>query len=318
MIARPVVVPVGLGCCPGPQRCILCPPPPVVDAAWVDALVTSYRQRHGGPVQVRFFGGAPPTDALLEPVRGLPIGVRVRPDLLTRADASRLRQAGVTTVELDALSFHNDVLKAAGRGYRRALLEQMSTELRDQGFTVGGVLAPGLPGSTYDGALDDARTAARLWSFARLHPVQVLDGSALRELLETRRYAPLQLGEAITVCRAMLDVLEPAGVEVVRVGLQAGPDGFGRAVAGPRHPGLRELVEARRVLDRLRDALDGAPRGAVVTVGCAPADETRTRGMYNQNVRTLRAELGLKELHVRPDPDVERGAFRVHLGQEPP
>ncbi|MCA9572150.1 MAG: hypothetical protein KC656_30130, partial [Myxococcales bacterium] len=144
----------------------------------------------------------------------------------------------------------------------------------------------------------------------------VLDGSALRELHARRRYTALSLAEALTVCHAQLDVLEAAGVDVVRVGLQPGPDGFGRAVAGPAHPGFRELVEARRTLDRLRAMLVGTPRGAVVTVTCAPADQTRTRGALHANVRTLRAELGLAALQVAEDPALARGTWRIHVHEE--
>lgn len=314
-----IVVPVNLGCCPDAPRCILCPPPPAMDAELVEALVASYARDRAGPgdaLEVRFFGGAPPGEDLLDAAGDLPITVRVRPDLLPRAEAERLAARSVHAVELDALTFDDAVLREAGRRYRRALLLEMSRGLAALGLRVGGVLAPGLPRSSHAITLADARTAAASWSFARLHPVLVLDGSGLRTLHEAGRYQPLGLGEAVTACHGALDVLEAAGVEVVRVGLQAGPDGFGRAVAGPRHPGLRELVEARRVLERLRADMAAVPSGSHVTIACAPADETRTRGMYNRNVRTLRAELRLGAVRVSPDPSLARGQFRLHLHEE--
>jgi histone acetyltransferase (RNA polymerase elongator complex component) len=138
----------------------------------------------------------------------------------------------------------------------------------------------------------------------------VLLGSGLWSAHLDGFYDPLSLGQAITTCRAMLDVLEPAGVRVIRVGRQAGPDELGRAVAGPRHSSLRELVEARRTLDRLRALLSAEDRaGSEVVIRCAVADETRTRGPMNDNVRTLRAEFALAELLVRADPSLERGDF---------
>ncbi len=125
-------------------------------------------------------------------------------------------------------------------------------------------------------------------------------------------YTPLTVGEAVSTCRDMLDILEPAGVRVIRVGQQPGPDGLGRAVAGPRHSSLRELVEARRTLDRLRDLMKEANlKGRNVVIHCARADETRTRGPLNGNVRTLRAEFGLAELSVAADSERPRGAFAL-------
>jgi histone acetyltransferase (RNA polymerase elongator complex component) len=181
------------------------------------------------------------------------------------------------------------------------------------GLSVGGVLAPGLPGTSWQSSMDDARTAAQQWSSARLHPLLVLAGSELRERHARGRYHALELGEAITICRDMMDVLEPAGVVVTRVGLQPGPDGMGRAVAGPRHSGLRQLVEARRSLDGMRVRLrsEGIGAGDRVRVHCAPADETRTRGPYNQHIRTLRAEFGLTELTIHTDPTLTRGTIRI-------
>lgn len=302
------IVPVVLGCCPGPARCILCPPaaPPETEvvAAWI---------AEAGPgARVRTFGGAPPSDRLLDAAQGHDVSVRVRPDLLTRAEAARLRDRGVREIELDALTFDDDALKAARRPYRAAFLRDQAAGLRAAGFTVGGVLAPGLPGTDHATALRDAAEAARAWSFARLHPVIVLRHSALADHHAGGRYAPLSLGAAVTVCAAMLDVLEPAGVAVRRVGLQPRHDGFGRPVAGPVHPSLHEVVAGRRVFARARDAVAHARRHVHMVLRCAPPDVARVRGVSNAHVRALRAEYGLARLDVVADPRIGRGCVEAH------
>lgn len=319
-MSRAVPVPVQLGCCPDAPRCVLCAPsaePPAPET--VAALCESYerdRVRDGDDVFVAFYGGPPPADALIEPIGDRPFRVRVRPDLLTRADAARLVARGCRGIELDALTFDDGVLKAAGRRYTGARLREMVGGLRAHGVDVGLVLAPGLPGSTHDDALRDAAAAAEVADTVRLHPVLVLARSRLEERHRAGFYRPMPLGAAVTVCRAMMDVLEARGVRVIRVGLQPGPDGYGRAVAGPLHPSLRELVESRRSLDRLRGLLDGLPPGAHIEIRCAPPDETRTRGPCNQHVRTLRAEFALQELRVVPDPALRRGEWQVQVLRE--
>lgn len=317
----PLLVPVHLGCCPPSNdgaRCLLCAPRRLPEPATVAALVASYVADHPGrPVEIRFLGGAPPPDALIEAAGPHPFRARVRPDLLTRADAARLAAAGCVVVELDALTFHDEALRETRRPYRAARLREMSQSLPGYGLQVGGVLAPGLPASSFATCEADAAEVVGLgWSFVRLHPVLVVDGSALRELHAAGRYRPLELGEAVTVCRRMVDSLEAGGVEVIRVGLQPGPDEVGRVVAGPTHPGLRELVEARRTLDRLRSELDPAPRGAHVRVRCSPADLGRARGPLNTHIRTLRADLGLATLTIAPDPALSRGSLRVEFDTE--
>jgi hypothetical protein len=312
-----VVVPIHLGCCVGPARCLLCPPapePPTPEL--VRALVDAARESapRGARVEVRFFGGPPPSDSLLRAAAGSPITVRVRPDALTRAEAQRLRQAGVGAIELDALSLDPAALRGARRAYRAARVLAMGEALTELGFDVGGVLAPGLPGSSFAGCVADARAVVGRWRFVRLHPVLVLAGSGLRERHERGLYGALDLHDAVGIAAAMLDVLDEGGVPVIRVGLHARHDVPARAVAGPHHPAFRELVEALRTLGRLRAALVGPIRpDDDVVVRCHPADEARTRGPLHDHVRTLRAELALRSLAIVPDPTLARGALRVEV-----
>lgn len=312
---RRVIAPVVLGCCPDTPRCKLCnPPPPAPEPETVSALLAHYQSERARPedeVLVGFFGGAPPDDRLLDAIDGAPFAARVRPDLLSRADADRLVRRGLQAVELDALTFDDLVLRSIDRRYRSALVREQIAGLRALGLKVGVVLAPGLPNTDFAGAMQDAHLAADLVDFARLHPVLVLDRAGLREAHLDGRYQPLDLGEAVTVCRAMLEVLEPAGVEVIRVGQQPRPDGLGRAVAGPAHPSLRELVEARRSLDQIRAGLDERAAGTHIVIRCAPADEARTRGPRNDNLRALRAEFSLASLRITSDPSLSRGEWHI-------
>lgn len=275
------------------------------------------RAEAGDELMVGFYGGAPPTAAQLRATGDLPVAVRVRPDLLSREDAERLVDAGTVHVELDALTFDDSTLARAGRRYPPALVEDMLEGLASLGVRTGIVLAPGLPGTDFDTAVADARRAGPLVDTARLHPVLVLEHSRLHEWHLEQIYEPLTLGEAVTVCRAMLDELEAHGVEVIRVGLQPRPDGAGRALAGPAHPALRQLVEARRVREHLLAELDGTPPGKHIVIKCAPRDETRTRGPRNQHIRDLRAAFGADQVEILPDPDLVRGEWAIEYREEP-
>jgi histone acetyltransferase (RNA polymerase elongator complex component) len=225
--------------------------------------------------------------------------------------ARSLIDAGVVAVELDALTFDDRCLIEVGRLYRGAMVEQIATGLAAEGVTVGIVLAPGLPGSTHDLGVADAVRAAPLVTTARIHPVLVLHDSGLREHHLDGRYEALTLGQALTTCREMMDVLEAADVAVIRVGQQPGPDELGRAVAGPAHPAFRQLVESRRTLARLLAHCREIPVGVSIEVRCAPADETRTRGPLNQHVRQIRAERRGGSVTIVADPSLERGQLVV-------
>jgi len=310
-VGRPRVVPLQLGCCPEPPHCDLCARRHHLDPELVEAHLINARYRTDRPLRAMFFGGPPPGDELIEALDGVPFRVRVRPDRLSRADAARLADAGCEAVELDALTFDDHALRAVSRRYRGALVAEILAGLPRYGLQPGIVLAPGLPRSSFAAAVADAERAAPLVDTARLHPVLVLRGSGLQQVHMDGLYEPLTIAEAVTVCRAMMEVLEASDVSIVRVGQNPAADELGRCVAGPDHPSLRELVEARRAREAVDRLLDALRPGGHVQVRCAPADESRTRGPLHANVRAWRARGPYASLEVVPDDSLQRGMWRV-------
>jgi hypothetical protein len=310
MSRAPSIVPIQLGCCPEPHRCDLCPPPTNPPTPEV---VTALRETARAPDLPVFFGGPPPTDPLVAALGGRPFAIKVRPDLFRRHDLDRLAARGLTEVELDALSFDDAAVHGVGRPHRAAQVRAIADALHARGLRVGISLTPGLPGQSADVCREDAEIAAERFDFARLLPVLVLAGSGLDRRHAAGFYRPLSLGEAVAICRDMLERFEARQVPVIRVGLQPGPDGFGRAIAGPRHSSLRELIEAERTRERLRALLDDVPRGAYVRIRCAPGDESRTRGPLHQHVRSIRADLGLRAVTVVCDDRLARGELAIDL-----
>lgn len=293
---------------------MLCnPAPPWPAPELVAALVSNYAERHNHPddLVACFFGGEPPDEARVSALDGLPFQARVRPDALSRAQAKWLIDQGCTRIEVDVLTLDNAALRAVGRKYGSGLVLQMVEELLGWGVEVSVVLAPGLPGMSYDASLRDAQSFSGRVPLARLHPVLVLEQSGLREFHAEGRYQALSVGDAVTVCRAMMDVLEAGGTEIIRVGQQPSHDGLGRAIAGPRHTSLRELVEARRALDAIQEQLRSLQEVEQAVIRCNPADVGRARGPMNQHIRTLRAENRLASVDVEPDPGIPRGHYLV-------
>ena len=271
------------GCCETRQRCVLCTPQGQVDG---DDVVRVLLEQREGPVHV--FGGAPPSDTWMSWFTGRDVRIRVRPDLLSRRRAEELVRQGVVRVELDALSLNDRLLRWSGRRYRGSRVVAMATAMRSWGIEVGVVQALGLPAGTLEDALADAVALAPLVHTVRIHPALVLAGADLEQQWIDKRYFPLSVEAAAEWSRQVMEIYEAHSVTVLRVGMQPGPDGLGRAVAGPLHPSLRETVESHRALSRLTVLLSDVPKGADVVIECAPADLSRTKGAENHNVRVLR------------------------------
>jgi histone acetyltransferase (RNA polymerase elongator complex component) len=293
-----------------PQR-----PAPLTET--IEALIEHYREDRMSPgarLEVGFFHGVP-DEAQLAVSAPHPIRVACSPADLDRATVARLQAAGVETIELEVLTFDGGVLRDLRRGYSAARAKAMLLGLRALGVRTGAVLAPGLPGSSHDSAVMDARVIAEsdppLADFVRLIPALALRGAPLCAWVQAGRWSPMSIAEAATTCHACLDVLDAGDVPVVRVGLQAGPDVSVPVVAGPAHPDLRGLVEVRRFHRRMAEALAGMPRSRPAVVRVNPRDLSWAKGTANANVRALRAELGLVSLRVEPDPEVPRGRVQV-------
>lgn len=309
-------MPVDLG--GSPTACRVRParrPPPAPET--LRALVRHYAEERTPPgpvdVVVAFFRGGLPPEGLLDAAAGHPLRLSCNPADLGAATAAALVSRGLARVELEVLSLDPSVLRALRRGHSARRVVRMVAGLRALGLEVGVVLAPGLPGTSHGGALADADRLldeARP-DFVRIHPALALEGSGLASLVRGGAWTPMRLAEAVTTCAALLDRFDAAGVPVIRVGLQPGPDVPDALVAGPAHPNLRGLVEARRFRRRMARALEGHPAELPAVVRVNPRDLSWAKGTGNANPRALRAALGLRALAVEPDPAVERGRVAV-------
>ena len=313
---KPLIVPIDLG--GSPHGCAVMPPAgPPPSAALVKAMVGHYtdeRRQPDQPVQVAFFRGGLPDDALLDAAAPHPVRLSCNPADLRPDHLNHLWDRGVRTLEIEALSLSSAVLRPLGRRLSGSTIQKLIAGIKDRGFTVGVHLWPGLPGSSHDQVmadlawlLGDGRPRV---DFLRVLPAGGLEGTDLAAWAQSGRWVPMTLGEAVTTVVAMLDACDGVGVPVVRVGLQPRQDLGVHAVAGPAHPNLRALAEGRRFLRRMRAVVALAPRTRRTVLRVHPADLSWAKGQANSNLRTLRAELQLAELAVVPDETLPRGVVR--------
>ena len=313
-----LLIPVDLG--GSPQRCAIhpqagSPPSPELLRALIDHYLTERAPAGQITPEVAFFRGGIPDDALLAAGRPFPMRVACSPADLSPAVARHLRDQGVQTIEVELLSFDSQVLRDCRRGYRGRAVLPMIDGLRKLGFSIGAVLSPGLPGSSHQSALADVDqllgpTGPRV-DFVRIYPALAFVGSDLARWESEGRWRPMHLGEAVTTVCAMLDVLDRAELEVIRIGLQPGQDVPYQVSAGPLHPNLRGLVETRRFRARMATALGQPPPGSHIILLVNPKDLSWAKGTSNENIRALRASLQLRQLTIMTDVSIERGRVEV-------
>ena len=174
-------------------------------------------------------------------------GIRLstRPDYINDEVLELLKKMNVTTIELGAQSFDDEVLKKSYRGHTAGQTTEAAKQILDHGFDLGLQMMIGLPGDTLEKSLATARKIIDLGaSNTRIYPTVVIKDTALHQWYKNGKYQPLTLDEAVDWVKEILPVFENAGVKVIRVGLHPseGLLSGDELTAGPFHPSFRELV----------------------------------------------------------------------------
>ncbi|HUI46181.1 MAG TPA: radical SAM protein [Nitrospirota bacterium] len=314
-----------------PHQCVFCNQKNIIgqskpeDASTISGKIHRYRSTHtlGHSVEVAFYGGSFTALPLKTQKRYLEavqpflqanqvhtIRLSTRPDCIDGEILTLLKSYHVQTIELGVQSMNDDVLALSGRGHTAADTVNSCTLLRQQGFSVGLQLMPGLPG---DSEVTFRETIGKVLELkpdnVRLYPVLVIKDTPLEELYKSRRYRPLTLGAAVSMCQEAAVRFEQHGIEVIRIGLLSTREleKPGTILAGPYHPAFRQLVESSIFRDKMRWALKNAGGRITTAVFCVnPRDRSAVIGQKHENMIMIKKEFALDEITVREDQNVPR------------
>lgn len=249
----------------------------------VETWLSTLEPRHMETIELAFFGGSftgipvEEQTAFLQVAKAYKDAGRIhrihlstRPDYISREILDNLKRWGVDVIELGVQSFDEDVLKASGRGHDAACVYESSRLIQEYGFTLGIQLMIGLPGDTMEKDIYSARETVKIGpSIARLYPTVVIRDTALYDMYLAGAYTPMPEDNAVERTKAMYQILDAAGINIIRVGLKSSDiiadtgrqgstnsdtrpdfDGSSCTVAAPSsiapgtfHPAFRQLVE---------------------------------------------------------------------------
>jgi len=312
---KPLIIPIFImnrGC---PNRCIYCNQKIAagnfdaeITREFFDAEVNSYLTWNKDKlrtVEIAFYGGS--FTGLAEDYQqrllswahryiqaGLIESIRIstRPDYIDRDRLTFLYRWGVRTIELGAQSFNDDVLNHALRGHHAQATVDAVTMLKERGFKTGLHLMTGLPGDSREIFLHSLEQTVKLHpDTARIHPVLVLADTALAEEYRQGKYQPLPMTEAILRCLMAWEMLAPAGIRIIRFGLQTTPEmnQKGAVLAGPLHPAFGSLVYSGVFYASTLKLLAGVPEDAAeLHFFVDKRDLSNFRGHQNRNIEAIK------------------------------
>ncbi|MGN0712955.1 MAG: elongator complex protein 3 [Anaerovoracaceae bacterium] len=287
------IIPIFIPHCGCPNDCVFCnqrkitahqtPVLPEDVHGTVETWLSTLEPRHMETIELAFFGGSftgipmEEQTAFLQVAKSYKDAGRIhrihlstRPDYISREILDNLKRWGVDVIELGVQSFDEDVLKASGRGHDAACVYESSRLIQEYGFTLGIQLMIGLPGDTMEKDIYSARETVKIGpSIARLYPTVVIRDTALYDMYLSGDYMPMAEDDAVERTKAMYQILDAAGINIIRVGLKSSDiitdtgrqgstnfdtrpdfDGSSCTVAAPSsiapgtfHPAFRQLVE---------------------------------------------------------------------------
>ncbi|WP_457573329.1 elongator complex protein 3 [Desulfolithobacter sp.] len=328
-MSRQLVIPVFIpheGC---PHCCVFCNQHRItcqrrnVTAADIHRIIEDwlgYGRGKPTTVQVAFFGGSftglgqerqeellGAVQPWLERNQVHSIRLSTRPDYINTRVTELLCRYRVRVVELGVQSMDDNVLEGCRRGHLASHTRQAIPLLRQAGLRVGAQLMVGMPGDSRQSlrATVDAVIALNP-DFVRIYPLLILAGSELEHRYKQGQYRPLSLDYAVLLAVWMKKRFDAAGISVVRMGLQAGPELEEALVAGPYHPAFGELVQSRIMLQKARKLLSATDRDKKYLLRISNRDQSIFRGFRSANLRRL-AQLGLLDrFTLHPDPAQDR------------
>ena len=177
------------------------------------------------------------------------IHLSTRPDYINEEILVNLKAYDVDVIELGVQSFDPEVLRLSGRGHDVSVVYRSAALIKEYGFTLGIQLMIGLPGDTLEKCIFSAKETVKIGpQIARLYPTVVIKDTALYDMYLGGSYTPLSEEDAVNRTKAMYEILDNAGINIIRVGLKSS-DIMTNQLAF--HPAFRQLVEGRIARERL-------------------------------------------------------------------
>ncbi len=169
--------------------------------------------------------------------------VETRPDVCINF-ISRMREFGVTRVELGVQIIDDKIYKIVKRGHTVKNVVDATRELKNAGFKVGYHIMPGLPGSN---PRKDLHLFKKLFSDARfkpdqlkIYPCQVMPGSQLEKDFWEGKYKPYSLEKIKSLLIKIIKVV-PRYCRIMRIMREIPPEYL---VAGTTRIDLRKEIES--------------------------------------------------------------------------
>ena len=240
------------------------------------------------------------------------IRLSTRPDYITEDILKMLKKYNVSTIELGAQSFDDDVLKKSRRGHTSLQLEKAASLILDHGFKLGLQMMIGLPGDTLEKSISTAKKIVKAGAdCTRIYPSIVIKDTVMHNWYKQGKYKPLDLDEAVNWTKHILPIFENAGTNVIRVGLHPSEGLLSgeELIDGPFHPSFKELVLSR-IWGDLLESQTNLIKKRNIEIRVSPKQLNYAIGYKSEN--KIRLNNKFETVRIIPDLSIEGRNFKIH------
>jgi len=149
------------------------------------------------------------------------ISIETRPDTITKKEIEKLRELGITRVEMGVQSLDNKVLKEIKRGHSVSATIKATKLLKDSGFKVCYHLMPNLPSSNPDKDYQMIKKVFSDQNFRpdqlKIYPCVLTHGTKLEDLYKNNLWTPYDDKTMINLLSDIKSNLIPAYIRIMRL-----------------------------------------------------------------------------------------------------
>jgi elongator complex protein 3 len=171
------------------------------------------------------------------------LSIETRPDFISQSEIKRLRELGVTMVELGVQSIYDDVLKLNLRGHGVKEIISATKLLKEAGFKVLYQMMPNLPGSNLE---KDKKMFEELFQnpdfqpdLLKIYPCALLKEAPLYKLWRIGKYQPYTKAQLIDLIKSIKKKI-PYYVRIQRINRDIPSNRI--VVGGAKISNLRQIL----------------------------------------------------------------------------
>ncbi len=247
------------------------------------------------------------------------IRISTTPKYINKDILKLLKKYKVDTIEIQIPATNSYVLKNLQNNCSFKEIKKISRQIKWKNINLSFQIIIGLPESTRAETIEIVQKLSKLKpNNVKIYPALVIKGSRLEKEFLEEKYKPLNIVQAIELCKDIVSIFVQKNIEIAGIGPQnteeiPSTEGANDVIAGPLHTSFRNLVESSLWYDAIVGKIKKLNvKVEEVEITVNPIDANNALGFENENVKKLKDVYDV-DLKVIQDEKIKQGKSKVEV-----